>query len=154
MAKRKAGGGFKFASFGGRQVINNLKDLDKKVARQIVRKEVREGLKPVAEAVKARAPVGETGELQKNVKVRAAKGRKRGDIALEVRVGEGDFQGDQYYAAFVEYGTSKMDAKPFMRPAYDEKADDVADKTTRRIVDEIEAAAKRARKEWLSGDDR
>lgn len=145
MAKRKAGGGFKFGVIGGRALRGALKDLEKKEVRKITRQAVREGLRPVRDAVEARAPVGETGELKQNVKLRVAKGKKRGDIALEVRVGEGDFKGDQYYAAFIEYGTSKMDAKPFMRPTYDEQADDVADKTTRRIVDEIEAAAKRAR---------
>ena len=81
----------------------------------------------VAEAARALAPVGksrpgkvggkdwterETGALRDSIRVV----RLKGDPKLNVRV----YAGSQkvFYARFVEYGTVKMKAKPFLRPAF------------------------------------
>lgn len=100
------------------EIRRAFKLLPTKVAKKVIRAAIRQSLKPVLATAKDLAPV-DTGVLKGNIKLRAAARRRKGSIALEVRVGPGDFKGDQFYAAFIEYGTVKMPARPFMRPAYE-----------------------------------
>ncbi|MNY41310.1 hypothetical protein D3C86_1761160 [compost metagenome] len=48
--------------------------------------------------------------------------------------------GDFFYAHFVEYGTSKMAAKPFMRPAYDQNKEKAVQAIKDRISKRLEKA--------------
>lgn len=48
--------------------------------------------------------------------------------------------GDFFYAAFVEYGTSKMAARPYLRPAFDENKE----KAVQAIKDRIEKRLNKA----------
>ena len=66
----------------------------------------------VADAARAKAPRGATGNLAAGVAVRPA---KRG---AWVRV-DAVADDDREYAGHVEYGTSRMPARPFLRPAVD-----------------------------------
>jgi len=63
----------------------------------------------LAADVRARAPVGETGELAASVS--AGPVRTRGDRASATVSVASD------HAAAIEYGTSRMAAEPFFRPA-------------------------------------
>ena len=78
----------------------------------------------VATDARRRAPVGvnvpagqgkwsgrEAGALKKSIRVV----RLHGDKRRNIRVYAGSKQ--VFYARFVEYGTSKMSARPFLRPA-------------------------------------
>lgn len=47
---------------------------------------------------------------------------------------------DAFYAGFVEFGTVKMPAKPFLRPAYDENKE----KAVQAMKDRLEARIKKA----------
>jgi HK97 gp10 family phage protein len=67
-----------------------------------------------------KAKQGYPGQLRDSLKIRAMK-RKKGRIGFMVQTRDGDFKGDEYYASFVEYGTSKMPARGFIRAAYDSK---------------------------------
>jgi len=78
-----------------------------------VDKEVSEGLetqaKRHADSAKANVP-RDTGELADTIRVVR-------DDAKQVVVLAGGAELERPYAGHVEYGTSKMDARPFMRPA-------------------------------------
>ncbi len=87
---------------GDMALIKALKELDKKAQNQIARKACREGAKEIAREVKSTISV-RSGQTRRAVKVRVAK-RKKGRVRLDVRIGAGDFKGETYYAAFVEYG--------------------------------------------------
>jgi HK97 gp10 family phage protein len=77
----------------------------------------------IADKARSMVPVGkdvtgkgkwssrEAGALKKSIRVV----RLHGDPRRNVRVYAGSRQ--VYYARFVEYGTSKMRARPFLRPA-------------------------------------
>lgn len=116
-----------------------LKGLEPKVAKQIVKKAMRKGMKLIQSAAKDKAPF-ETGQTKKAIKVRAAKLGRKG-IGIDVKVGEGDYKGETFYASFLEYGTSKMPPKPFMRPAYDSKKDQAENVTMNEIKEIIEQEA-------------
>lgn len=83
----------------------------------------------LAEAIKAAAPVGETGALRDSVQVR----RKRGELTLQVTAG-GDAttkeirkgSGEPYdYALAVEYGTTDAHAEPFFYPTVRAMQDEI-----------------------------
>lgn len=112
-----------------------LRALDKKIAGKVVRTSLRRGMKTIQVAVKAACPV-DTGALKRSIVVRASKARRRGIISIEVRIGEGDFKGDTFYGAMIEYGTIRMPARPFIRPAFDRNEAAVA----RQVLDDIGAA--------------
>jgi HK97 gp10 family phage protein len=66
---------------------------------------------------KALVPV-DTGALEASLKTRALK-RSKGRIGHQVTTSEHHhmFKGDQFYGGFVELGTEKMEADPYLRPA-------------------------------------
>lgn len=67
----------------------------------------------VAGIAKLLCPVN-TGKLKETIRVV----RLHGDPKLDIRVYAGNrIKGGAFYAHMVEYGTVKMKAKPFMRPA-------------------------------------
>ena len=47
-----------------------------------------------------------------------------------------------FYGQFVEYGTSKMLAQPFLRPAYDAKLAEAVQAVRSRMADEVKRALK------------
>jgi HK97 gp10 family phage protein len=124
---------------GADEIIKALDELGPKVEKKILRKAVRKGLKPLLDEAKARAPE-DTGKLKQSLTIRAAKSRKRGTIALEVRPNERKFDGEFYYPAVVEYGRSDLEPNPFMAESFKAKADeakDVALEEIKRGIDEI-----------------
>ena len=49
----------------------------------------------------------------------------------------GDKSQDAFYAQFVEYGTQKMAARPFMRPAFEAKKKQAAELVTEKIIEGV-----------------
>ncbi len=98
-------------------VIRGLAELQKninQIAADLKREIESEALIEAAEkivvpAIKARAPV-KSGRLRDSITVQRAKSRSGKPI---VKVGPGK---RPFYARFVEFGTSKLKAHPFLRP--------------------------------------
>ena len=101
--------------------------LPKRVAVRAASKAVREGAKIIQKAARAKVPV-DTGNLKRSITIKVLnKKREAMEVAALIGPGTGYFSkskktrvGDGFYGFFVEYGTKKMKAQPFMRPAYDE----------------------------------
>ena len=87
---------------GGKALERKLKTLPTRVRNKVVRTALRDGAKIVQAETKSLAPV-QTGLLKKSLKVRAMK-RKKGRIGINVQMGAGDYKGETFYGAFVEYG--------------------------------------------------
>lgn len=117
--------------------------LPKRVAVSAASKSVREGAKVIQKAARSKVPV-DTGNLRRSIIVKVLnKNRDAMEVAALIGPGRGYFSkkknaktGDGFYGFFLEYGTVKMKAKPFLRPAYDENK--VA--AQQAIVDVIGAA--------------
>lgn len=139
--KRLAGGG-KEVLVGLDDVLRRLAKLEPNLAKKRVRTAMRQGLKLIQAEAKARAPV-DTGRLRRAIKVRAAKRKKqtKGIVRINVQVGAGDFQGETFYAAIIEYGSSTRPPHPFMAPAFDSKGDEAMRATSKALVDAVEAEA-------------
>jgi HK97 gp10 family phage protein len=129
---------------GGAALDRKLRSLPVAVAKTIMRKALRTGGKPILKAARAKVPVL-TGATRRAIKLRTLRSRSRGSIAVAISVGAKDFyKGDQFYAAFLEFGhrigkrstslraykrrtgedpRGEVPPRPFLRPAMDENAD-------------------------------
>mgnify|MGYP001009153993 CR=1 FL=1 len=142
----------KIVCTGAKEIELALAELEKRIANKIIRRVMRESMKPIAVAARENAPV-ETGVLRSAIKVRAMK-RSRGRIGIMVMIGEGDFKGDTYYGGFQEYGwkTGKrsdpdnqrreVEGKGYMRKAWDGGKETAKQQAERLLLDAIEAEVK------------
>ncbi|MFH0902329.1 MAG: HK97-gp10 family putative phage morphogenesis protein [Pseudomonadota bacterium] len=82
-----------------------------------------------AEKARAGAPVGATGRVQKLVDYEVVP--EGNDVVGRVGVNKGKdrgasaSQGEAFYWRFHEYGTRKLRARPFVRPAVFENGDEI-----------------------------
>ncbi len=104
-----------------------LKAMPRKIANGIKRKAARKAAKPVLEAAKANVPV-KSGAMKKSLRIRAYRSRKKDIFGVKVVSGKKWFQGDQFYSAFVEFGTR------FAPPKYPLKRAAQATKSTAQKI--------------------
>ena len=141
--------------------IDGLKELEKALLQlpkalhgKVLGAAVREGAKEIQGEAKVKAPVSagahhvgkkgrksyiasvKPGHLKRNIKIRlakSAKGEAKGYVYVSFKA---------FYGKFVEYGTKKMSAKPFLRPAFDGKWQGAAKKIGDLLWSMTAAAAK------------
>ena len=127
-----------------------LEELPKNVARNCLRTAVSSGAALIRDEAKNRAPV-DTGEMRRDIMIKRERSdNQRAIYSVFVRAGKRsrlsgkgrDVSKDSFYWRFVEFGTSKMAAHPFMRPAFDTMKDQavstIADSLKTRIPTEID----------------
>jgi len=115
----------------------DLELLSKAESRQVLRRAVRAGAELVAEEVANTAPE-KTGKLKRNIVVLFGKGAPGTALAgvhirgVNPETGNSDNKlktsspNNAFYWRFLEEGTSKMPAHPFVRPAYDRKQEEAS----------------------------
>lgn len=112
---------------GVAELSAKLEALTDKVKGEALRQSVREAAKPVAEAARARLPVGKRAHKTYKGKL-VPPGYARMSLRLKTWVSRDKAAAvamigvapDAYYALqFVELGTSKMDAQPWLVPAFE-----------------------------------
>jgi HK97 gp10 family phage protein len=144
-----------FVITGVKALDRKLKALEPKVAKKVIRQALRKAAKPVQARTRALAPVGETGQVKRAVKIRASTRTRKKVIRLRVLIGKGDFVGQQFYGAFAEYGTKQsgtgrkggrrrpgQKGQHFMKRAFDQ----TKDQARRIAIDEITAGIEREAK--------
>jgi HK97 gp10 family phage protein len=125
-----------------------LLQLPAKLTRQVLERSLLAGGRVVVAEAKRRAPLL-TGELRRNIRAIRNRRDRRYSATIDVgvrklskkqirklrtRKGRANAS-DPFYWRFQEFGTSKMRARPFLRPAFEAKKVDAAF----RIKDEIRA---------------
>lgn len=151
------------------QGIDDLKraldEASSAIRKKAVRGALREAGKVIQAAARSAAPVlasptktRRPGTVKRNIVVRASKfARKDGNEGVYVsvrgikgaarvkRFGKAGASNpnDPYYWRFVEMGTRKMAARPFMRSAADSKGKEAVDAFMRSVVPQIEKLNKR-----------
>ncbi|MEG9498945.1 HK97-gp10 family putative phage morphogenesis protein [Mannheimia indoligenes] len=148
---------------GLKELGQKMQSLGKKISNRIAVKAMRQGGAIVRDTARAKAPV-----LQENVPHRK-KGTLKKAITTRTKIKNGKaetivwvkkltdkqisrFKGksgrsgaynpnDPYYWRFVEFGTSKMAAKPFMRPAFEQSKQQAAKAITETLRTEIHKEA-------------
>lgn len=109
-------------------ISNDLAALSKAENNRVLRQATRAAAVVIRDEARARAP-RRTGKLARNIVV--ANGRtQNGDVVSGVNIrtkGKPSNPNNAFYWGFVELGTSRMAAHPFVRPAFDAKEQAAAD---------------------------
>lgn len=143
------GRGFQITITGNKQLEKAFKEIEPKLQRKILRKSMKPAMLPVLHQMINTSPFL-TGALKENFKLWIQRGKRgkfsvvvgtKGEYALKKQGLKGGLnQGDQFYAAFYELGTSHQPARPFMRPALDNNKSLIirifSDKLAKEIIKE------------------
>lgn len=146
-------------------VLARLKELGPGLQRRALRTGVRKGANIVRKSAQDAAPK-RSGAMAKNIRVQFASrtARREGGVAFRIGVRGGAQQpgsetryarskkgraggaaagGSTWYWRLVEFGTSKMAAQPFMRPALQKNISKIIDTVARDVDDGIDHELKR-----------
>lgn len=140
----------RFEVAGLRQLGEAMRGLSEDVRTKVARQAVAAGASVVRKAARDKAPV-DSGNLKaslimKRIRetnlteeyiVTPRKGKTRDGKAA--KRGQGKLGKDAYYARFVEFGTVKVPARPFIRPALE----DNVQRATQAIADRLAARIKK-----------
>lgn len=107
------------------EVLRQFNRFDRE-ARVNFREAVKKTATNITRMAKARVPVGDSGLLKKSI--RAAYDRD----GFGAEIGAGNKKA--YYAGFVEHGTTKMTARPYMHPSGEEAKPQYIADVTRAIT--------------------
>lgn len=130
---------FKIEGLDG--VLRKMRELSPKLQRKGLVAAVRKGANIVRDDARNRAKQFDDPSTPKPIwkeivsKVNGRRGRQEGGVVMQVgiRGGARDSGNNVFYWRFLEFGTSKMAARPFMRPALESKAE----AATQAIVTEL-----------------
>lgn len=139
--------GVRFTLRGDEELMRKLRRLPRHIARTVLIDALKQATEPIEAAIRARAPVGPTGNLEASVGTR-------------VRVHRSDFAALHVgpfapHAPLVEFGHQQKRVKggpvighvpphPFARPAFDQVKDQAARAAVRHLQRGVEREAVRA----------
>ena len=108
---------------GFKELEADFKLLSNAEQRKVSRKAVRAGAIVFRDAVRANAPV-DSGVLKRSISVDTVRGSatagvKFKKVLVKKKGKKGKHKSTPYYWYFLEHGTAKMPAQPFVRPAFD-----------------------------------
>ncbi len=137
---------------GFKELASALRELGPRVARNTLRRAVSAGAARVRDTAKVYAPV-DTGEMRRDIMIkreRDTKGEMSAKYSVFVRSGKKsrlsgkgrNVDKDSWYWRLVEFGTSKMAAQPFMRPAFESEKEDAVKDIGKALDEGIQKAAK------------
>lgn len=128
------------------------------------------GARVIAKEAKVRAPVlaaptphRAPGTLKKNIRAKAIRSKQSGQweavvgmlalsakktVAFKAQTGQSGQANpdDPFYWRFIKFGTVKMAARPFLRPAFETRKREAADAIKAQLAKRIEQEAKRAKR--------
>lgn len=105
------------------EILNKLQQIGNNISR-LENKALRSAAQPVLDDAKSSNSFNDrSGNLRKGLKISNIK-NKEGVKYVLVGVDKSD-NSKIYYGKFLEFGTSKMPAKPFMQPAYEKNKDNI-----------------------------
>lgn len=117
--------------------IEGLDDLERQFdrlldtsKRKVMQKALNAGIAPIKKEAKANAPV-DKGVLKSQIRSKQMKYTEKPAVGIYV-------SGKAYYWRFLEEGTSKMAAVPFLRPAADSKHEEGIGKFKEKLKAEID----------------
>jgi len=127
----------KFQVTGAQQLGANLIGVGRSVAGNRLEAAGLAGGRVIAKDAARRAP-RDTGQAAESIDARIVDSQRH---RVEIAIGPGRYDG--WYLLFHEIGTSKMPARPFLRPAFDEKQMDALREARRVFRSNILAAIRR-----------
>lgn len=138
---------------GFKELADKLKRLPQKVARNGLRAAVSAGAAVIRNEARDMAPV-DTGEMKKDIQIKRERDDRNAQglvasYSVFVRSGKKsriagrsrDIDKDSFYWKFLEFGTSKMAAQPFMRPAFEAKKEAAVEAIGKKLDERIQSEA-------------
>lgn len=105
------------------EILNKLKQIGTNISR-LENKALKNAAEPVLEDARATNAFNDkSGKLRKGLKISNIK-KKDGVKYVLVGVDKSD-NSKIFYGKFLEFGTSKMAARPFLQPAYEKNKDNI-----------------------------
>lgn len=105
------------------EILNKLQQIGTNISR-LENKALKNAAEPVLEDAKATNAFNDkSGKLRKGLKISNVK-NKEGTKYILVGVDKSD-NSKIFYGKFLEFGTSKMPAKPFLQPAYEKNKENI-----------------------------
>lgn len=142
---------------GFRELEAALNDLPKATRKNVLRRVAKGALLPMADKAALLAPRDE-GDLSFSIEISeertpSVRKARRFDTktGIEMAMGPTTGKGVLFYAAFQEFGTVKMAANPFMRPAWDARAGGALDYIKSNLWIEIRKSAERRARNLARG---
>jgi HK97 gp10 family phage protein len=148
--------GFTFTLYGARELENALRQLPTSVAKATLRGVLVKAGEPVVHAARALAPV-DRGDLAASIGIRSILTRRqRRARRAGGRGGAADvFIGPSFpmgaHGHLIEFGTVKMRARPFLRPAWDANKRHVLETVRAELWKALATAARRLAKKAAAG---
>jgi len=135
---------------GYEELMEALRELPKALHKGVLRSALKKAGEPVVNLATALAPrafgkLAGSIDLQTTLTKGQRKGRAKWPGTVEVFIGPTWPQGA--HGHLLEFGTIKMGAQPFLRPAWDS----LGDHTLRLFRDELADAIEKARKRFVKG---
>ena len=147
---------------GLRELGERLKALPKEISGKVLQRALRKAAKPVQDNARARVRK-KTGTLEANIITVTKRKLRTGEqgVSVTVRAKATKFKdnkanrrkgrvggayknyGPLFYARFLEFGTSKAPAYPFLRPAFEGAKDQMGEILRKELAVEIEKAVKK-----------
>lgn len=131
-------------------ISRELDELSKAESTKVLRQAAYAGAVVLRDEVRAKAP-RRTGKLARNIVASSQRSRRSGEVSAGVYVrgsnkdstnSDNSMKGgdpkNAYYWRFLEEGTSKMPPIPFIRPAFDSKADEAASAAIAKLDEAID----------------
>ncbi len=136
---------FKLSIDNPTALVDTIDALERVASESVLRQATVAGARVIFDEVKLRAPVGNTSWESQDGKQKRYPGFLRDNILIafdQERSVEGlratyliTWSKEVFYGRFLEHGTSKMAARPFLRPAYEAKRAEAAQKFG-EVIDE------------------
>lgn len=105
------------------EILNKLQQIGTNISK-LENKALKNAAEPVLEDAKVTNAFNDrSGKLRKGLKITNVK-KKDGMKYILVGVDRGD-NSEVFYGKFIEFGTSKMPARPFLQPAYEKNKQNI-----------------------------
>lgn len=118
---------------GLKSLERELKRLDVKVRKNILRRALTAAANPIVKEAKLLAPK-DSGMLRKSITKKVSGARASNNYTAAVDIG---IRGRAFYGTFVELGTSTVRKQPFLRPAMDSKKNEAIAAFKKKIAEGI-----------------
>ncbi len=128
---------------GLKELSKALKAFPQNVQNNILNSAVRAGIVTIQKEAKKNVSVRK-GVLKKAIVIKKRRPKNKNRIKFQLGIQQGG-NNDAYYGHIVEFGSSKMEAKPFMRPALESKADEVINEVRKKMQQRIDKEIERSK---------
>lgn len=129
-------------TFNSQELLKTLAQFPKNIQNNVMTGAIRAGANVIRDEARLRAPK-KTKELAKSIVSIKRRAEVRNQVKFSVTPSRGKNKAG-WRAHFIEFGTSKMSAKPFLRPAFEasenKSLDAAKDYIAKRIPQEVAKA--------------